>query len=190
MGHFLRLLVLVDQAGDQLQQPGVGELLHRPDAELLDEHHAIALRVVGQHADRVMADEQFPTDFPAHAAVELAMPQAQAIETIEAAEAFLALHELDVTGGGFEGFGHPRLTSLGYVGFAPSYRGPAQGAATFRTARENFVALAARACFPATARPYLGFARAELKRDARVETDWSTLRARPSTVAKGIPCAF
>lgn len=34
------------------------------------------------------------------------------------------------------------------------------------------------------------FARAELKRDARVETDWSTLRARPSTVAKGIPCAF
>ncbi len=61
-----------------------------------------ALRVVGQHADRVMADEQFPTDFPAHAAVELAMPQAQAIETIEAAEAFLALHELDVTGAGLK----------------------------------------------------------------------------------------
>ena len=49
-----------------------------------------------------MADEQFPTDFPAHAAVELAMPQAQAIETIEAAEAFLALHELDVTGAGLK----------------------------------------------------------------------------------------
>lgn len=73
MGHLLRLFVLVDQTGGQPQQSGVGELLHRPDAELLDEHHAAALRTVGQHADRVMADEQFPTDFPAHVVIELAV---------------------------------------------------------------------------------------------------------------------
>src|SRR5690606_6529423 len=87
---------LVDQAGDQFQQPGVGAFVQRADAELLDQHHIVVPRVIGQHADRVMAHKQFAAELRAHAAGELAMAQVQTVQAVEALEAGLALEHLDI----------------------------------------------------------------------------------------------
>src|SRR5690606_7252748 len=95
-GHLLGLLVLVDQPSDQFQQPGVGAFLHGADAELFDQHHGVALRVVGQHADRIVAHEQLAAQARAHAAVELTVTQVQTVEAIEAAKAGLTLDDLDI----------------------------------------------------------------------------------------------
>ncbi|MNR07323.1 hypothetical protein D3C85_1234390 [compost metagenome] len=67
VGDFLGLLVLVDQPGHHLDQPGVVDLVQCTNAELLDQHHFIAQRVVRQHAHRIMAHEQFAADLAAHA---------------------------------------------------------------------------------------------------------------------------
>ncbi|MOA06292.1 hypothetical protein D3C78_1259230 [compost metagenome] len=106
-GDLFRLLVLVDQAGDQLQQPGIHPGLQRADTELLDQHHLVALRVVGQDANRIVAHEQLTTDHRPHAAGELPVPQVQAIDPIETTEAMLALGDFDIIRAWLEEFRHP-----------------------------------------------------------------------------------
>ena len=51
--NLLRLLILVDQAGNHFDQPRVVGTAHGAYAKLLDQHHFIALRVVGQHTHGV-----------------------------------------------------------------------------------------------------------------------------------------
>ncbi|MNP46017.1 hypothetical protein D3C76_1399880 [compost metagenome] len=67
MGDFLGLLVFVDQPGNHLDQPRVGDLVQCAHAELLDQHHFVAHRVVRQHAYRIVAHKQFATDLAPHA---------------------------------------------------------------------------------------------------------------------------
>ncbi|MNC49636.1 hypothetical protein D3C75_988270 [compost metagenome] len=105
-GHLLRHLVLVDQPGHQLQQPGVRALVQRADAELLDQHHRIAQRIVGQHADRIVADEQLAADHRSHAASEQLVAQVHAIQRIEATETGLALDDFHFQIGRFRRLAH------------------------------------------------------------------------------------
>ncbi|MCY1178139.1 hypothetical protein D9M73_184780 [compost metagenome] len=106
-GDVFRLLVLVDQAGDQFQQPGIHPRLQRADTELFDQHHFVALRVIGQDANRIVAHEQLTTDHRPHAAGELAVPQVQAIDPVETTEAMLAQGDFDIIRAWFEEFRHP-----------------------------------------------------------------------------------
>jgi len=93
--NLLRLFVLVDQAGDHFHQPRVGGAAHGAYAKLLDQHHFIALRVVGQHAHGVMPHEDLAVDHPAHAAVEFFVAQLHAIELVETLIGIVALNNLD-----------------------------------------------------------------------------------------------
>ncbi len=111
MSNFFRLFVLVDQAGHQFHQPRVGDLVHGADAKLLDQHHFIALRVVGQHAHRVMAHEQFTADFAAHATGKQFVTQVHTVEFVETLEAALALDDVHGARCGVGEIGHdnPRV---------------------------------------------------------------------------------
>ncbi|MNP67957.1 hypothetical protein D3C76_1638520 [compost metagenome] len=98
MGDFLGLLILVDQPGHHFDQPRVVDLAQRPHTELLDQHHFIALRVVGQHAHRIMAHEQLAADLTAHAPGEQLVAQVHLVELVEALEAIGPLDDLDRLG--------------------------------------------------------------------------------------------
>jgi len=96
--HLFRLLVLVDQPGDHLDQPGVGDLVQGTHTKLLDQDHFIALRVVRQNAHRVMAHEQLTADFPTHSTGEQLMAKVELVEPIKALEALVPLDDLDRLG--------------------------------------------------------------------------------------------
>lgn len=107
----LRLFVLVDQSGHQLDQPGVVRLVQCSGTELLDQHHLVAPGVIGQHADGIVPNEQLAFDLRTHLATEQAVAQLQALQAIETAETLLSLQDLDIIGAGFEGIAHGSLTS-------------------------------------------------------------------------------
>lgn len=103
VGDFLRLLILVDQPGDQFDQPGIVGLVQRTDAELLDQHHFVTQRIVGQHADGVVAHEQLAADLAPHATGEQFMAQAHLVELVEALEAIGPFDDLDRPGHRIQG---------------------------------------------------------------------------------------
>ena len=109
-GHFLGLLLLVDQTGHGFHQPGVVATRHRTHPELFDQHHLVALGVVGQHAHGVVTHEKLALDLCAHAATEQSMTQPKAIQAVKAAETAIALDDFHVSGSGFENLGHCTLT--------------------------------------------------------------------------------
>ncbi|MNZ98920.1 hypothetical protein D3C78_1182250 [compost metagenome] len=65
------------------------------------------LRVVGQDTDGVVAHEQLAADHRAHAASELAMPQMQPIDPVEATETMFPLGDFDIVRTWLEDFRHP-----------------------------------------------------------------------------------
>ncbi len=94
--NLLRLFILVDQAGDHFHQPWVIGTAHGAYTKLLDQHHLIALRIVRQHAHRVMPNEDFTIDQPAHAAIEFFVAQLHAIKLVEALVSIVMLNNLDL----------------------------------------------------------------------------------------------
>src|SRR5690349_7055498 len=102
VSNCFRHFVLVDQTSDQFDQPRVVGLAHGTDAKLLDQHHFIALRVVRQHAHRIMTNEHFTIDLAAHAACEQFVTQMHAFEFVETLVALFAPHDIN---GGRNGVG-------------------------------------------------------------------------------------
>src|SRR5713101_2100880 len=78
--HRGRGLVLVDDAGDDLELPGGKTRKMRREAELLDEDESVARRVVEQDADRVMAKKHLAREFRAPAAGEETMSQTKMVD--------------------------------------------------------------------------------------------------------------
>src|SRR5215475_5347544 len=72
MGDCFRRLTRIDDPRDDLLLPGRLAGGHGADPELLDEHHAVALGIVGQDAHRMAALEHFAHDLAAPAATEQA----------------------------------------------------------------------------------------------------------------------
>ncbi len=93
--NLLRFFILVDQAGDHLDQPRVVGTAHGAHAKLLDQHHFITLRVIGQYTHRVVTDKDFAVDHAAHAAVELLVAQLHTVKFIEALVGIVALHDFN-----------------------------------------------------------------------------------------------
>jgi hypothetical protein len=110
VSNFFRYFILVDQTGDQFDQPGIVGLAHGADAELLDQHHFIALRIVRQHAHGIMAHEHFTIDLAAHATGEQFVAQVHAIELVEALVALFAPNDINGgrSGGGKISHDNPR----------------------------------------------------------------------------------
>ncbi|MNV77231.1 hypothetical protein D3C71_1706370 [compost metagenome] len=97
-----RLLVLVDQPGDHLDQPRVVDLAHRANTKLLDQHHFVAQGIVRQHAHRIVTHEQLATDLTAHATGEQLVAQVHPVELVKALEAVGPLDDLDRPGHGIQ----------------------------------------------------------------------------------------
>ncbi|MNN76234.1 hypothetical protein D3C81_1925970 [compost metagenome] len=119
MSNFFRLFVLVDQTGNQFDQPRIVGLAQGADAKLLDQHHFVTLRIVRQHAHRIMTNEHFTIDLAAHAASEQFVAQVHTIELVEALEALFAPNDIY---GGRNGVGkirhdNPLATNLNKVLF-------------------------------------------------------------------------
>ncbi len=98
-GDGLDRLAFVDDAGHGLDQPrfriagGVGA-----GPELLDQHHLIARRIVGQDADGMAALEDLARDLGAHAAGMALVPQPVAVDREISLEDTARLHDLDAAG--------------------------------------------------------------------------------------------
>ena len=86
---------LVDQPGNQLDQPRCFGLAQRADAELLDQHHFITLRVVGQHTDCIMSYKHLTTDLATHASGKEFVSQMHPIKLVKTLITVLALYDLD-----------------------------------------------------------------------------------------------
>jgi len=102
VGDLFRHFSLVDQPGNQFDQPRCFGLAQRADAELLDQHHFITLRVVGQHTHGVMAHKHFTTDLAAHATGKEFVTQVHAIKFVKTLIAVLTLYDLN---GAWRGLG-------------------------------------------------------------------------------------
>ncbi|MNT51031.1 hypothetical protein D3C72_1879790 [compost metagenome] len=102
MRNFFRCFIFIDQTSDQFNQPRVGDLAHRTNAKLLDQHHFVTHGVVRQHAHRIVAHKQLATDLAAHAASEQFVAQANPIELVKALEAVHPLDDFNVRGHRFK----------------------------------------------------------------------------------------
>jgi len=95
VSHFLGHFSLVDQPGNQLDQPGRVSLAQGADAELLDQYHFITLRVVGQHTDCIMSYKHLTTDLATHASGKEFVSQMHPIKLVKTLITVLALYDLD-----------------------------------------------------------------------------------------------
>src|SRR5690606_36648103 len=109
-GHCVGSLVLVNRADYGFHQPWAVAARHSAHAELFDQYHLVALRVVRQHAHDIVTHKKLALDFCAHAASEQSMTQPEAIQVIETAETAISLDNFHVIGPGFENLGHCTLT--------------------------------------------------------------------------------
>ena len=105
-------------AGNDFQLPRRATVSVGPDAELLDQQHAVALRVVGQHGGGVAALEQLALERPAPAAAEQAVAQPITVDPkITLKHGFLRQHvhiTLAVEFGGYSsGQAHRRSRQVG-----------------------------------------------------------------------------
>src|SRR6185312_11848895 len=85
----------VDDAGDDLELPGAESGEMRREAELLDEHQRVALRIIEQHADGVAALEDLARELAAPGAGIEAVAQTVAVDPEEALIGSLAVDDLD-----------------------------------------------------------------------------------------------
>ncbi|MNP52978.1 hypothetical protein D3C76_1474100 [compost metagenome] len=92
------MLILVDQTSDQFDQPGVFDLAHGADPELLDQYHFIALGIVRQHAHRIVTHEQLAADLAAHASGKQLVAQTHLVEPVKALVAIDLIDDLDLAG--------------------------------------------------------------------------------------------
>ena len=116
VSNFFRYFILVDQTGDQFDQPRIVGLAHGADAKLLDQHHFVALWIIRQHTHRIVAQEHFTIDLATHATVEQFVAQVHAVELVEALVALFTPNDIN---GGRNGVGkishdNPRLLQIRY----------------------------------------------------------------------------
>jgi len=103
--HGFRLLAVLEDAGDDLDQPGGGFRLVEPGrgqgrqgagAELLDEHQLVEIGIIEQASRGMAALEDLAVDLGPHGAVELAVFQAVAIDPEVAPVDLFLFDDLDI----------------------------------------------------------------------------------------------
>ena len=90
------LAVGVDQPGDVLDLPRRTAAVERRETELLDEHDAVAVRVVEQHRHRRAAADDVEHPFAAPAAGEQAMAEAHDIDPDVPGKAGLGIDDVEI----------------------------------------------------------------------------------------------
>ena len=94
--QLFRSLSRLDDAGDAFQQPRLQTRGPRTRPELLDEHHAVADGIDGEHRRDPAAFEDLAREHGSDAARELPVAQAVAVETKVAVVNDLPAHQLDI----------------------------------------------------------------------------------------------
>ena len=92
-------LARLDDAGHAFQQPGVPLRGPRTGTKLFDQHHAVANGVHGEHRGDLAAFENLAREHRPHAAGELSVAQAVAVETEVAVVGDLPADYVNVSGG-------------------------------------------------------------------------------------------
>ena len=90
------LVLGVDQPGDVFELPRRAAAIQRREAELLDQHDAVAVGIVEQHRDRRAAPDDVEHALAAPAAREQAMAEAHDIDPDMPGKAGLGLDDLEI----------------------------------------------------------------------------------------------
>src|SRR6185312_1210241 len=100
---FFALAGAVEQTGHRLDLPAPAAAEHSRQAELFDQHHGVAIRVVEGEGDRRTAVDHLALDDFAPPAPEQAMPEAIDIDMKMAVISLCFFDDFDVTRGHFDG---------------------------------------------------------------------------------------
>src|SRR5690554_7454751 len=122
--HVFRAFAIFVHSSYELQQPGGLVAAEGTETELFQEHDFIPLRVVGEHAGGVAADEEFAGERGHVAAVKARVGQPEFVHAEEALENGFAFFDFDVAGVELERFRHSGFrfgVRLGTIAFGVAW---------------------------------------------------------------------
>src|SRR5690554_1123943 len=124
LGYVFRAFAFFVHSSYELQQPGGLVAAQGTEAELFQQYDFIPLRVVGEHAGGVAADEEFAGECGHVAAVKARVGQPEFVHAKEALEDGFAFFDFDVAGVELERFRHSGFrfgVRLGTIAFGVAW---------------------------------------------------------------------